>query len=150
MNLRLLTEGDKDDLATPVKPWQRLACLLYVNGQSLRDIARELQHEQAEVTAFVTSARGRAILSNLIENNAKRLEDLLRATAVDSLLTLVLLRDTARESNVRARCAIELLNKIRSAAPPVKDVNATNTENDFTDVEAEIERLREQVEGKFK
>lgn len=146
MTLRLLDQKPSDPLA-PVKPWQRLACLLYANGAALRDIARELQRDLVEVTSFVTSERGKAILGKIIANSAERLDDLLRASAVDSLMTLVELRDTAENENVRSRCAIELLNKIRGTAPSAKELTKSGAE-DFSDVEAEIAKLRKEVESK--
>lgn len=146
--LRLIKEQDKDDLALPVRPWQRLACLLYANGTTLRDISRELERDQREVTEFVTSARGRSILSKLIEANAARLDDLLRASAVDSLLVLVQLRDSGESESIRSRCAIEILNKTRGYASPVKELTKSEAMEDFDNVEEEIKLLREKVEQK--
>lgn len=133
------------DPTSPIKPWQRLACLLYSNGTPLADVAKEVNMDVGSVSLFVTSERGVQILKMLVTENPDRMANIIEATALDSLLRLVRIRDCGKTEQNQISAASQLLDrffpKSKSTEPPKRGQNA----NDFTDLQGEIERLRKEV-----
>lgn len=134
-----------EDPTSPIKPWQRLACLLYSNGTPLDDVAKEVTIDVKVVSQFVTSERGIRILKALVSENPDRMANIIEATALDSLLRLVRLRDVGKTESVQITAACQLLDrffpKSKATEPPKKAGSA----NDFVDVQSEIARLRAEV-----
>jgi len=143
--LRVVAEGTEE---VPVKPWQRLACLLYASGTPLEDVARELQKRLDEVTSFVTSIRGIAILKVVITENPERMDALIEATTLDSIMKMVRVRDLGKTESAQLSAAGQLLDRF---LPKVKaTANAGRQRTDPTvDVEKEISRLREELQEKI-
>lgn len=135
---------DMDD-ASPIKPWQRLACLLYSNGTPLHDVAKEVNVDYDMISLFVTSPRGVAIMKALVTENPDRMANIVESTVIDSLLTMVKIRDGGKTDQAKLTAASQLLDrfypKSKASEPPKKGGNV----NDFTDIQAEIIRLRGEV-----
>ena len=133
------------DPDSPVKPWQRLACLLYSNGTPLEDVAKEVAVDIQMVSLFVTSSRGVQLLKALVSENPDRMANIVEATVIDSLMRLVRIRDAGKTEAVQLSAAGQLLDrfypKSKSSDPPKKGGSA----NDFVDMQAEIARLRTEV-----
>jgi hypothetical protein len=138
------------DPETPEKPWQRLAVLLFSNGTPIVDIANELAKEVKEVSSFITSPKGALLLKTVVGDNEDRLEDIIQAAAIDSVLALVRIRDTAPMASAQVSAACQLLDR---ATPKVKSQDQKQRKqrrsNDFTKVSSEILALREELSGEF-
>lgn len=133
------------DPTSPIKPWQRLACLLYSNGTPLHDVAREVNIDVQIVSLFVTSEKGIAILKALTTENPDRMSSIIEATTIDSLLRMVRLRDSGKSESVQLTAAGQLLDrffpKTKATEPPRKGGSAS----DFVNVQDQIAELRKEV-----
>ena len=143
--MSILLRAIDQDPDSPIKPWQRLACLLYSNGTPLDDVAREVAIDVQQVSLFVSSPRGIAILKALVSENPDRMANIVEATVIDSLLRLVRIRDAGKTEAVQLSAAGQLLDrffpKSKAGDPLKKGGNA----NDFVDMQGEIARLRAEV-----
>lgn len=136
------------DPTMPVKPWQRLSCLLYSNGTPLNDVAKEVGMDLGQVSEFVTSTRGVQIMKALVMENPERMVNLVEATVVDSLLRLVRLRDLGKTEAVQISAAAQLLDRFYPKAKG-QDTPKKNTQgNEFTNVQDEIARLKAEVSSR--
>jgi len=125
-----------------LKPWQRLAASMHVTGTPIQDIAPHIGQPVEIVSHFITSKQGAVIMGKLITENQLRLQDLLDAAAVDSLLVLIKLRDNPKTSDaVKVSACKELLSR---TLPSVKAKEGTVKEGSAhsQDPQDEIERLR--------
>lgn len=131
-------------LDLPLKPWQRLAASMFATGTPIHSIAVHVTQPVTTVSDFITSRRGQIIISDVLSENKARLDDLLEAAAVDSLLTLIKIRDTSPLDNARISACKELLAK---TLPAVKAREQKRSESSAhgNDPEEEIKRLREKV-----
>lgn len=128
-----------------MKPWMRLACLLYSNGIPLHNVALEVNQDLSVVTEFVTSERGIHIMQALVTENPERMLDIIEATSLDSLLRLVRLRDCGKSEAIQLNACGQLLDRFfpKAKAQDAKKKAGNGTE--FNDVQAEIARLRAEV-----
>jgi len=141
--LRVVNEDPND---VPVKPWQRLACLLYVSGTPLEDVAKELNQNLVAVTSFTTSPRGIALMKALVTENPERMDTLIEATVIDSIMKMVRVRDLGKTENAQLTAAGQLLDRFLPKAK-AKDLSKNRATGGFTDVEKEIERLRTELKA---
>lgn len=133
------------DTSLPVKPWMRLSCLLFVNGTPLHDVAKEVGMAVEQVSEFVTSARGAAIMKALVAENPDRMANIVEATVVDTLLRLVRLRDMGKSEQVQISAAGQLLDRFYPKAKG-QDMQKKNQDaSGFTNISEEIDRLRKEV-----
>ena len=142
--LRVVAEGTVE---IPVKPWQRLACLLYASGTPLEDVARELGKRLDEVTDFVTSARGIALLKVVVTENPERMDALIEATTLDSIMKMVRVRDLGKTEQAQLSAAGQLLDRFLPKVKATTNVGRHRTDP-TVDVEKEISRLRAEVQEK--
>jgi hypothetical protein len=108
LNLLSLREVEQD---APPKPWQRLAGLMFINGESFNEISRSINQPVEEISAFITSDRGKELTKTLIGSNEDRLSAMLEAAAVDSILSLVKIRDTSSSDSARVSAACQILDR---------------------------------------
>jgi hypothetical protein len=141
-----MSEGNPQAVAfvLPVKPWQRIAASLFATGMPVHDIAVQVTQRVEDISEFLTSSRGRDLLNSILLENKARLDDLLDAAAVDSLLTLIKIRDTSKSESARISASKEILSK---TLPGVKarEAKRDSSLNSAQDPEDEIRRLREKV-----
>lgn len=132
------------ELQLPLKPWQRLAASMFATGTPIHNISVHVTQPVTAVSDFITSPRGQQIISEVLNENKARLDDMLEAAAVDSLLTLIKIRDTSPLDNARISACKELLAK---TLPAVKAREPKRGESPAhgSDPEEEIRRLREKV-----
>lgn len=132
------------ELQLPLKPWQRLAASMFATGTPIHNIAVHVTQPATLVSDFITSPRGQQLISEVLNENKSRLDDMLEAAAVDSLLTLIRIRDTSPLDSARISACKELLAK---TLPAVKAREQKRGESNAhgTDPEEEIERLRKKV-----
>ncbi len=115
---------------------------MHVTGTPIQDIAPHIGQPVEIVSAFITSKQGSVIMGKLITENQLRLQDLLDAAAVDSLLVLIKLRDSPKSSDaVKVSACKELLSR---TLPSVKAKESTLKEGSAhsSDPEDEIARLK--------
>lgn len=128
----------------PVKPWQRIAASLFATGMPVHDISVQVTQPVDAISDFLTSSRGRDLLNSILLENKARLDDLLDAAAVDSLLTLIKIRDTSMSETARISASKEILSK---TLPGVKarEAKREGLNKSSQDPEDEIRRLKAKV-----
>lgn len=145
MNVFDQTSAAAADFPDAIKPWQRLSASLHATGTPIHDIVTHVNKTVYEVSDFITSSRGQQIIGSILGENQIRLYDLLDAAAVDSLLTLIKIRDglITKPSERIAACK-ELLSR---TLPGVKarDVVMKEGSAHTDDIHSEIERLQKQI-----
>lgn len=148
MNERIQLLATSPD--SPEKPWQRLAVLLFSNGTPICDIALELAKDVKDVTQFVTSTKGSIMLKTLVGDNEDRLDEIIQAAAIDSVLALVRIRDTATMPSAQVSAACQLLDR---ATPKMKSqdqkARKNKRSNDFAKIQSEIDNLREELSNEL-
>lgn len=143
--MSILLRAIDQDPNSPPKPWQRLACLLYCNGTPLTDVAKEVKVDFDTVSLYVTSERGVAVLKALTEENPDRMQSLVEATVVDSLLRLVRLRDAGKSETVQITAAGQLLDRFYPKAKASDPKKRNGSASDFINIQDEIAKLRAEV-----
>jgi hypothetical protein len=129
----------------PIKPWQRLACLLYSNGIPLHNVAQEVNMELTVVTKFVTSDQGAELMKALVGENPERMVNIIEATALDSLLMLVNIRDCGKTEAIRLSACSQLLDRFFPKAKAGEVKKKAGEGVDFSNIQHEIARLRAEV-----
>lgn len=149
MNAQLQTEvlGGVQPTAPfrlPVKPWQRIAASLFATGMPVHEIAVQVTQPVPDISSFLTSESGREIINNILVENKARIEDLLEAAAVDSLMTLISIRDTSKSEAARISASKEILSK---TLPGVKarEMDNKNKSKGHQSTEDEIATLKSKV-----
>lgn len=145
MNLSALAMLGSPSELNVTKPWQRLAASLHATGTPLYDIAPHVSQSVEAISHFITSPQGQQLISTILGENQARLNDLLEACAVDSLLVLIRIRDNpqSKQSEKIAACK-ELLSR---TLPGVKATDSKPREGSkhAHDPAAEIARLEAQI-----
>lgn len=140
-------EAASDDIALidePLKPWQRLSAALFATGTPIYHISPQVLQPVEAVSSFVTSRRGQIIIGQILTENKERLDSLLSAAAVDSLLTLIKIRDTSGSDTARISASKTLLDK---TLPGVKarDAKGSPLAHAADNPEDEIARLQKRI-----
>jgi hypothetical protein len=129
-----------------IKPWQRLSAALHATGTPIHDIVTHVGKSVEEISGFITCPRGQKIVREILYENQARLYDLLDAAGVDSLLTLIKIRDNgASKPAERISACKELLSR---TLPNVKARDGKPKEGSGAgsgDVSDEIKRLEAQI-----
>ncbi len=142
-----LRSADLTDDA-PIKPWQRLATLMYVSGTPLHDVAKEMNTEVARITEFISSPKGTALLKTLLSENAERMTNMIEATIVDTLMTIINIRDRGKTEGSRLAACNQLLDRyLPKLKATDKGAGRNNDSSQFTDVQGEIAKLRAELAG---
>jgi hypothetical protein len=128
----------------PDKPWHRLAASLFATGTPIHDITITVGQPVAAISSFLTSRRGSELIRNVLSENKARLDDLLDAAAVDSLMTLIKIRDTSDSDSARIAASRELLSKTLPGLK-ARDAKTLKTGSRADNPEDEIARLKAKV-----
>jgi hypothetical protein len=125
-------------------PWHRWAAFAFALGATAKDVARKLGKSEPAVQNLLRQKWfQREVTSLMAEYGSKDIMKMLQAEQIDSLLTLVELRDNPRVSSAtRFQCAKDILD--RGLGKPVQRVeNIPPAASD--DPVAEVERLEQEV-----
>jgi hypothetical protein len=146
MNLLSLRPVEQD---SPPKPWQRLAALMFVNGESFDVIARELSQPESEISAFITSPRGKDLIKIIIGTSDDRLASMLEAAAIDSILSLVKIRDTSSSDSARVSAACQILDRgVAKIKPGQSSTRKKASARDLDSIENQIRSLKSELLAK--
>jgi hypothetical protein len=138
------TSAEPVAFVLPIKPWQRIATSLFATGMPVYDIAVQVNQPVSDISEFLTCSRGRDLLNSILLENKARLDELLDAAAVDSLLTLIKIRDTSKSESARISASKEILSKTLPGVKAREARRDTFTSNG-QDPEDEIRALKEKV-----
>lgn len=133
-----------DIMDAVIRPWQRLAASLHATGTPLHDISVHVNQPIEAISLFITSPQGQSLIGTLLTENQERLDMLLEAAGVDSLLVLIRIRDTSAKNPEKIAACKEILNR---CLPTVKAYDAKRKENSqhSKDPQDEIDRLEKQL-----
>jgi hypothetical protein len=126
------------------QPWHRAAAFAFALGASMKDVAEKLGRSQPAVQNLIRQPWFQKRVSALMEEyGAKDIIELFRAEQINSLCTLVSLRDDPEVSaNNRIVCARDILD--RALGKPTVRVESIGVPMS-SDPVAEVERLERQV-----
>jgi hypothetical protein len=130
----------------PTKPWQRIAAQMFATGTPVHEIASQITQPIHLISDFLTSKRGTELIKTVLADNEERLNDLLDAAAIDSLLTLIKIRDTSPNDTARIAASREILSKTLPGVKARDQRKSTQTSSTGSP-EEEIERLRLRIAG---
>jgi hypothetical protein len=130
----------------PPKPWQRIAASMFGTGSPVHEIAPQVNQPVHVISEFLTSQQGMGLVKEVIRSNADMLEGLLEAAAVDSLMTLIRIRDTSPNDTARINACKELLSKTLPGVK-AKEQKRGNNSVVLETTEDEISRLMNKVKG---
>lgn len=133
------------------QPWHRAAAMMLAAGRTKGDVAAALDKDQATISLLL---RERWFQQNLIEemreNGGKDIMEMFKSESMNSLLTLIEIRDNAKASPaVRAAAARDILD--RHLGKPTQRVETVG-EVKSGDPVAEAERLEQEnarLSGRF-
>lgn len=130
----------------PDKPWHKLAASLFATGTPIHDITTTVGQPVPVISSFLTSQRGAELIKYVLAENKARLDDLLDACAVDSILVLIKIRDGSDSDSARIAASRELLSKTLPGLK-ARDAKFLKTNSHSDNPEDEIARLKEKVSG---
>jgi len=131
----------------PVKPWQKIAATMFATGSPVHEISAQVAQPVFVVSEFLTSARGTSLLKSVLSDNEARLNDMLDAAAVDSILVLIRIRDTSASDMARISASREILSKTLPGLKARDPRRAATLVGGDSSPEDEIARLRKRVAG---
>lgn len=127
----------------PLKPWQRLAANLFASGMPFHEISGQVNQPVVAISGFITSRQGQGLVNQALTMNIEQLDSMLQAAAVDTILTLIKIRDTSDKDTTRVSACKTILDKILPSVRPKDKSLRKGLES--TDPESEIKRLREML-----
>ena len=133
-----------------IKPWQRLAVLMYVNGAAFADIELQIPNvSYRDVSDFLISDTGKDLIRGAVGTSAQRIADLISASAIDSVLTLCEIRDKGKSETARVSAACQLLDrqigKLKASGETRENRSKRDRSTDSNAVRAEIDRLQKEL-----
>ena len=128
----------------PEKPWQRIAAMMFGTGSPVHEISKQVNQPVPVISDFITSKRGSELVKEAISQNADRLEALLEAAAVDSLLVLIKIRDNSGTPSAQIAACKELLSRTLPTVK-AKDQNKKAGSRNSEAPDAEINRLLSEI-----
>jgi len=149
-----LSQPNANSQLISVADWHKAAAVLVAKGQSKTEIANRLDKDREVVDRLFTQDFFKDLVSAEIRQDGS-FDELLRSLVVDSLMTLVSLRDDPRvAASVREKCASQLLNRAlgvpeKSNKQIVTGEDRSNKQEDLGDrigqLQLEIERQQEKL-----
>ncbi len=130
----------------PPKPWQRIAASMFGTGSPVHEISTQVNQPVHVISDFLAGSQGALLVKEVIQSNADRLDGLLEAAALDSLLTLIKIRDTSPNDTARINACKELLSKTLPGVK-AKEQKRGNNSVVLETTEDEISRLMNKVKG---
>lgn len=138
------------DIPYNEEPWHRHAAYYYANGMSVNDIAKQCEKDRSTVFYLVRKPQFQAQVTAIIEANGMDIMSLFKGEAMNSLLTLLQLRDDEKVSpNTRANIATGIIDRVCGKATQVIEHKAAESSDPVKQAaayEAEAKRLRESLE----
>jgi hypothetical protein len=124
--------------------WHRLAAFAFALGATAKDVAKQLDRSEPAVQNLLRQPWFQENVTALMKEYGSRdIMELLRAEQVNSLCTLIEIRDNPKaSSNARVLCARDILD--RTLGKPTQRVEVSG-ESTSLDPVAEVERLEAEV-----
>ena len=124
--------------------WHRLAAFAFALGATCKDVAKQLDRSELAVQNLLRQPWFQKNVTALMaEYGSKDIMELLRAEQINSLCTIIEIRDDPKASkNTRALCAKDILD--RTLGKPTQRVEVSS-EAASLDPVAEVERLEAEV-----
>lgn len=123
------------------KPEHRVIMYMKLQGWSNREIARKLGYTDAWISQVTRQEWFRHRLLEEMKNSGRtEFVSVLQGEAVNSIDTLILMRDTAASETVRVMCAKDILDRCYGKA-----VQRVEQKVEFTEKVNEVERLNEEI-----
>jgi hypothetical protein len=131
--------------------WHKMAAVLYAHGTSGAQIARELEKTPQAISNLIRQPFFQERVAGIMAETARDIGELFRAERINTLATLIALRDDpSTPPAVKATVCRELFD--RSMGRPVQPITAsTEVRSDdpcaeYAMLEAENKRLRDSLE----
>lgn len=128
-----------------IRPWQRIAAQLHATGTPIHNIALHVNQPVEAISLFITSPAGQAIVNSVLTENKERLDRLLEAAGVDSLLVLIRIRDTSTKNTERISACKEILNRVLPTVKAKESKGHDGGTGHSKDPQAEIDRLTAEI-----
>ena len=130
--------------------WHKVAATLYALGASQAQIARELDKTPQAVCNLVKQERFQSRVADIMAENSRDIMELFKAERVNTLATLIELRDNPETpASVRAMICKDLLDRVLGKAvqriEAVGEVHSDDPVKEVEMLEADIKRLRDSV-----
>jgi hypothetical protein len=129
-----------------VTPLHRMCAVMLKNRSTSAEIAQALDVDESVARDLISSSPVRQLLAQMVTDVPSTIQDLVDTAAIDSLMTVIELRDKAASEQIRFAAARYLLarrlgNEIpESRLKPV--TNNQDIEEELATAEAEIKRLQ--------
>lgn len=130
------------------KPWHRTAAFMFATGKvTIKQVAEQCEVSQFSVRSLMKNAWFQETIIALMKDmGGTSVLELFKAEQLNSLLTLVELRDDAKQTgSVRRASAVDILD--RAMGKPIQTVITDNTVRSADPV-AEAEQLKESIQRK--
>ena len=115
---------------------------LHLEGWPNHDIANELRQPIADIAEVITSKDGKQEIAKALAEDEKVIVKILEAAGIDSVYTLIRLRDGAKTETVRYNAAKTLLE--HGQGKPLAKIQQISDE--FSkDPQAEAEKIKEEL-----
>lgn len=121
-----IAEGKRARLVE--KPWHKMAATMFATGKvTIKAVAASCGVTQAAVSTLLKNPWFQKTVIQLMEDaNGPSVLDLFKAEQINSLLTLVEIRDDAKApSNTRRQSAVDILD--RAMGKPIQRIESDNT-----------------------
>ena len=130
--------------------WHKMAAILYAHGTSGSQIARELEKTPQAVSNLIRQPFFQERVAGIMAETSRDFMELFRAERVNTLATLVAIRDDPRTpASVKAMVCKDLLDRSLGKAvqriEAVADVASSDPVQEYERLEAENRRLRDSL-----
>ena len=130
--------------------WHKVAATLYALGASQAQIARELDKTPQAVCNLVKQRHFQSRVAEIMAENSRDVMELFKAERVNTLATLIELRDNPETpASVRAMICKDLLDRVLGkAVQRIEAVNEVHSDDPVKEVEmleANIKRLSDSI-----
>ncbi|MBX7157234.1 MAG: hypothetical protein K1X66_02440 [Verrucomicrobiae bacterium] len=130
------------------KPEHRIMLYLKAQGLSNKEIAKKTNYKESWVSQVTRQEWFRkALLDELKEEGSTKVKKLLANEAINSIMKVVELRDSASSEKVQMSCAMDLIDRhFGKAAQKVEKTNEHKfTFQEVTKVDAKIEMITKRI-----
>jgi hypothetical protein len=126
------------------KPWHRMAAYLFAAGRDRREVARAVEKSEEQVGLLMRQEWFQAQVTAMMAEDGKDICELFKSEAMNSLHTLVELRDDVETpKSVRLASALAILDRAPNVGKPVQRIETMR--RPFSgDPVVEAERLKEE------
>lgn len=126
------------------KPWHRQAAYLFAAGRDRNEVATAVEKSPAQVGTLMHQEWFQVLVTQLLAEDGKDITELFNSEAMNSLNTVVEIRDNIENSStVRLSAALSILDRAPSVGKPIQRIE-TSRRPTTSDPVAEVERLRQE------